>query len=216
MKKALLLVAAPIVLWSCSESKTSAPTTEAPKDSTATTATEPAHTMPDSATAMKNWEAYATPGTMQQLLASRTGEWTGECTMWMSPDAPPMKSKTSAVSKMILGGRYIESVHTGDMMGMPFEGKSITAYDNARKVFQSTWIDNMGTGIMIMEGTWDEATHALTMTGKMVMGEMGDGSMGDFKEVVRMEDADHEIMEMYKVENGKEIKTMEIHSERKK
>lgn len=215
MKKAILLFAAPLLMWSCAENKPAAPV-EATKDTTVAEAAAPAKAAPDSATAMKNWEAYATPGPMQQLLASRSGEWVGACTMWMSPDAPPMQSKTGAVNKMVLGGRYMESTHSGDMMGMAFEGKSITAYDNARKVFQSTWIDNMGTGIMLMEGTYDEASHALTMTGKMVMADYGDGSMGDFKQIIRMPDADHEIMEMYKVENGKDIKTMEIRSERKK
>lgn len=216
MKKSLLLLAAPLILWSCGDNKPATPSTEVAKDTTAAAApNEASKPMPDSATAMKNWETYATPGAMQQLLAQWNGEWNGECTMWM-PDGSTMKSKAKAVNKMILGGRYMESVHSGDMMGMPFEGRSITAYDNARKVFQSTWIDNMGTGIMIMEGSWDEATHALTMSGKMVMGEMGDGSMADFKQVIRLEDADHEVMEMYKVEGGKETKTMEIRSEKKK
>jgi hypothetical protein len=35
---------------------------------------------------------------------------------------------------------------------MPFEGISTLGYDNAKKTFFSTWIDNMGTGMMVMEG----------------------------------------------------------------
>lgn len=214
----LLLCATAALLSSCSDN--TKPGAAAEKSDSVTVekdAPAPARVKPDSATQMKNWEAYATPGEMHKLLASWDGSWTGESTMWMSPDAPPLKSTVMATYKTILGGRYSEGVHTGNMMGMAFEGRSMTAYDNARKVFLSTWIDNMGTGVMYMEGTWDEATKTLTSKGKMVMPEMGDGSECNVKEIIRMEDADHQVMEMYIVdESGKETKTMEIHSTRKK
>lgn len=57
---------------------------------------------------------------------------------------------------MILGGRYQQSMHTGSFNGMPFEGISLVGYDNTKKVFMSSWADNMGTGSMYMEGTWDQ------------------------------------------------------------
>src|SRR5829696_2729001 len=60
----------------------------------------------DSATAEKAWMTYMTPGTSHQLLAKADGQWTGEMTMWMAPDAPPMKSTTTNTNKMIMGGRY--------------------------------------------------------------------------------------------------------------
>ena len=108
-----------------------------------------------------------TPGSSHQLLAKAEGEWTGEMTMWMAPDAPPMKSTVTNTNKMIMGGRYQVSTHKGDFMGQPFEGISTTGYDNAKKVFISNWVDNMGTGMMNMEGTWDEATKTMSMKGKI-------------------------------------------------
>ncbi|MDB5246227.1 MAG: hypothetical protein JWQ40_621 [Segetibacter sp.] len=44
---------------------------------------------------------------------------------------------------MIIGGRYQESLHPGTFSVMPLEGKSIVGYDNAKKVFVSSWIENM-------------------------------------------------------------------------
>jgi hypothetical protein len=32
-----------------------------------------------------------------------------------------------------------------------------------KKMFSSSWVDNMGTGIMNMEGTWDEATKSIIL-----------------------------------------------------
>ena len=78
------------------------------------------------------------------------GEWNEEVTMWMAPGAPPTVSKATAKNEMIMGGRYQLSKSTGTMMGMPFEGMSTVGYDNAKKQFTSTWIDNFGTGTMAL------------------------------------------------------------------
>ncbi|MDB5210043.1 MAG: hypothetical protein JWQ30_870, partial [Sediminibacterium sp.] len=113
---------------------------------TATTAKSDEWVPVDSATAMKTMMEAGTPGKEQAMLAKSNGVWKAETTMWMSPDAPPMKSNGTATNKMIMGGRYQQMAFKGDMMGQPFEGLGTTGYDNARKVWTSTWIDNMGTG----------------------------------------------------------------------
>lgn len=170
--------------------------------------------MPDSATMMKNWMEYMTPGKEHKMMASWSGTWTGDITMWMAPGAPPSKSKGIAVHKMVLGGRYQQGVHKGSFMGTPFEGYSTLAYDKAKKVFISTWIDNMGTGVMTLEGPWDEATKSITLTGKMV--DPGTGQEIPVREVFIIKDKNNQVMEMYaQGPDGSEFKTMEIKSKRK-
>ncbi|MGZ5191427.1 MAG: DUF1579 domain-containing protein [Flavisolibacter sp.] len=173
---------------------------------------------PDSATAMKNWMNYMTPGKEHELLAAANGSWVGEVTMWMEPDKPPMKSTTTTTNNMLLGNRYQQSVHKGDMMGMPFEGISTVAFDNHKKVFITSWIDNMGTGVMTAEGPWDEATKSITFKGKMVDPTLGNGKECDFREVFTIIDNDNQKMEMYAPDpkTGKEFKNMEIKMTRKK
>ena len=170
----------------------------------------------DSATAMKTMMEVATPGKEHEMLAKSTGTWKAETTMWMAPDAPPMKSNGVATTKMILGGRYQQMVFKGDMMGAPFEGIGTSGYDIARKVWTSTWIDNMGTGIMNMDGTWDEATKSLTSTGKMLC--PANGKMCEMKEVLKIVDDNTQIMEMYgpDMQTGKQYKNMEIKLTRSK
>ncbi len=173
-------------------------------------------TMPDSATMMKNWMAYMTPGDMHAMIAKSNGTWDGETTMWMAPDAPPTISKSVAVNKMVLGGRYQVSEHKGEFSGMPFEGMATLAFDNTKKVFISTWIDNMGSGIMKLEGPWDAASKSITLTGKVVDCMMGGET--NMREVFKMVDDDHQVLEMYSATpDGKgEFKTMEIKYTRKK
>jgi hypothetical protein len=194
--------------------KTTTTTTEPEKKEEPTTASTPT-AMPDSATMAKNWQTYMTPGDVHKMMASWNGTWNGEVTMWMAPDAPPQTSKCMTVNKMAMGGRYQISTNTGNMMGMPFEGMGTMGYDNFKKTFSSTWIDNMGTGVMKLEGPWDEATKSITLKGKsmdpMMMKEV------DVWEKFTVVDDNTQMMEMYgSGSDGKDFKTMEIKLTRKK
>jgi Protein of unknown function (DUF1579) len=169
----------------------------------------------DKAAQEKAWKEYMTPGTMQKMLAMYDGKWTAETTMWMDPKAPPTKSNGTCVNKMIMGGRYQESTFSGTMMNMPFEGKATTGYDNATKKFVSTWIDNMGTGIMYMEGAYDAKSKTMELYGKCT--DPMTGNEMKTREVMTFTDANHQKMEMYMtMPDGSEMKNMEVNYTRAK
>jgi hypothetical protein len=157
-----------------------------------------------------------TPVEMQKMIASWDGKWNAEINMWMSPDAPPVKSNGTTVNKTVLGGRYQESVHNSNMMGMPFEGHGTLGYDNAKKVIESSWIDNFGTGVMKMTGAWDAATKSVTLKGTCV--DPSSGKDCEMKEVFKVIDDNTHIMEMYgpSPKDGKEMKMMEMKFTRSK
>lgn len=158
---------------------------------------------------MKAWAAYMTPGDMHKMLAKDDGEWTGDITMWMEPGKEPTKSTGTMINKMIMGGRYQESTVSGQMMGQPMEGKGITAYNNSSKQFETTWIDNMGTGIMKLTGTYDPATKSITYTGTQLDPMMN--KEVSIKQVLKFIDDKHQVMEMYMPgPDGKNYKGMEI------
>jgi hypothetical protein len=162
---------------------------------------------------MKAMMAYSTPGEIHKMLSKSVGSWTANITMWTQPGASPMTSTAEANSEMILGGRYLEAKNTGNYMGMPFEGISITGYDNAKKMFVNTWIDNMGTGMMSMTGPWDPATQSIRLSGTMV--DPVSGKDIAVREVVKIVDDNTQVMEMYSVLDGKDFKNMEIKYQRK-
>lgn len=163
----------------------------------------------DSATAMKNWQMYATPGDAHKMMASWDGTWNAEVTSWEKPGAAPHTSKGKQVNKTVFNGLYQKSTFSGDMMGMPFQGESTTAYDNHKKVFVSSWIDNMGSGIMHMEGPWDEASKTMTLNGKMVNPATGEECA--YRQTMKIVDDKNHVMEMFGPDTeGKEFKVMEI------
>lgn len=154
------------------------------------------------------------PGEMHKMMSLWNGTWTGEVTMWIAPDAQPVKSNATVVNKMVLGNRYQQSSFKGTYQGKPFEGIGTLAYDNSRKLFLSTWIDNTSTGMMTAEGPWDPASKSITFKG--TMSDPATGKLLDTKEIFKPIDNNYQVMEMYAIApDGKEFKTMEIKYTRK-
>src|SRR2546426_65654 len=107
---------------------------------------------PKQQAAMQAWMDYSTPGQAQKMMAQSAGDWKAEVTEYMDPTQPPMKSTATVHNEMIMGGRYLTTHYTGNMMGMPFDGMGTIGFNNGTQKYCSTWIDNMGTGIGYMEG----------------------------------------------------------------
>lgn len=153
-----------------------------------------------------------------KLLGELVGTWNYTVRMWMNPDpsAKPEEYKGTAVRKSMMDGRFYVLDVTGKMMmpgadGKPkevtFKGMGLEGYDNVKKKFVGTWVDNMGTGIMTSEGDYDAATKTMTFTGEY---EAIPGMKTKIRETVKMIDKDHHTFEWYEDRGGKEAKTMEI------
>lgn len=168
----------------------------------------------DSAAVQKAWREYMTPSKVHEMLAEETGKWDNKMTFWMGPDAPPQTENSVSTIKMIMGDRYQETMYDGNMMGMPFTGRGLLAYDNATEEFITTWIDNMGTGIMVLRGKHDKDNKTTTMTGEMV--DPITKKNIAVREVYTIVDENTRKMEMYHDRgDGNEYKSMEIIMTRK-
>ena len=159
-----------------------------------------------------------------KMLIESVGTWSYTVKMWMNPDpnAKPEESKGTAVRKAIMDGRYVVMDVTGKME-MPgadgkkkqvtFKGMGLEGYDNVKKKFVGTWMDNMGTGIMMSEGDYDSATKTFTYNSEV---EMGTGMKTKVREAFKMTDMDHMVLSGMKIAGASKPKTMEISDTRKK
>jgi hypothetical protein len=159
-----------------------------------------------------------------KLLSSLDGNWNFSIKMWMNPDpsAPPQESKGTATRKSVMGGRYVMMDVTGKMLmpgadgkmkDMQFKGMGLEGYDNVKKKFVASWVDNMGTGIEFSEGTYDPATKSFTYTMEM---EPMPGMKSQVREVIKIADNNHMMLDWYENQGGGEKKTMEINYTRGK
>jgi hypothetical protein len=162
---------------------------------------------------MEMYQKLATPGEPHKLFATLAGSWTTKTKSWMEPGKPPTESTGSAEMKMLLDGRFLQQEFTGEMMGQPFSGVGVNAYDNLRKRYVTAWIDTMGTGIFQMEGTASADGKTITLKGQHA--ELGGGHM-THRAVWKIVDSNTQTFDMYGThQGGKEMKMMEIAYTRK-
>ena len=157
---------------------------------------------------MAKWQAYATPGKHHEVLSPLVGTWSHIVKWWMKPGTEPEVSKGSSETKWVMGGRFLQHLATGVSMGQPFEGMGLTGFDNKKRKYQTIWMDNMGTGMMIGEGTYNEKQQTLTDQGHFtdpMIGQRG------YRGVITFVDEKHHRYEMFGLDNtGKEFRMMEI------
>ena len=156
---------------------------------------------------MKMYEKLNMPGPEHARFKDAVGTWKTESKMWMGPGEPTVSTGTSRM-ELLFGGRYLKEDYHCSSPEMPFKGLGLHGYDNHKKKYVSVWLDSLSTGIMMMEGAYDEATKTATM-----MGEYDDPFMGQFKakSTIRELSKDRRLFEMYRIgADGKERKDMEI------
>jgi hypothetical protein len=162
---------------------------------------------------MELWKQLGTPGKPHKLFATLAGSWTTTTKEWMEPVKPAMESSGTAEMKMLLDGRFLYQEFTGQMMGQPFNGIGIDAYDNMTKKYVTAWMDSMGTGIFLMEGTASADGKTITLRGSHP--EPGGGKM-THRAVWKIIDANNQTFDMYGAHHGqKEMKVLEITYQRK-
>jgi hypothetical protein len=148
----------------------------------------------------------------EQLKQHLAGTWNADVTAYWGPQ--PEKSTGTMTSEPMMGGRYIHAMYKGTAMGQPFEGASITGYDNTKKKYFNVWVDSMSTGVMTCEGDYDSSSKTYTFTGETVG---PDGKMCNIREVVKVDSNDKHTFTMFGPGmDGKEMKMMEIVYTRKK
>jgi hypothetical protein len=165
---------------------------------------------------MKKWMEVATPGEAHKRLESFVGKWDTVMRMWWEgPGKPPAESKGTSEIKWILDGRFLLEESSAQMMGMPYRGMSITGYDNFKKKYVVSYIDNMGTAIFTGEGKFDMANKTLTSFGKADEPLTGEHDK-TVKYVMRLLGKDKYVFEFFdEVGSPNEFKAVEITYTRK-
>lgn len=154
-------------------------------------------------------EEAAKPAKEHSLLKETVGKWKVAYKMWLDPSKPPLEGKSRSTIKMILGGLFAEEHNVGTMMGQRFEGQGLFGFDKMKGKFVSMWSENMSTSIMMMEGTYDEATKTLSFSGDYI--DPMDKKSKTMKMTIKMEGRDKSTHEFWNPgPDGKPYKAMEF------
>ncbi len=125
----------------------------------------------DRADLMQKWTQFALPGEHHDRFEFHAGKWDSTYTIWLEgSDRPPVIGKTVVSSKLIFGGRFLETrmrgttqmEFNGEKRELPIEGIGYLGYDNFKEKYVHFWIDSGGTGIYYSEGTSDKSGKVTT------------------------------------------------------
>jgi hypothetical protein len=146
------------------------------------------------------------PTAEHQKLMAGVGTWDAVVEM-MGEDGKPTTNK--GVSEITsIGGFWLVDDFKSSMGDVPFHGHGTMGYDPAKGKYVGTWIDSWSTSVMVMEGTYDAAKKAMTMSG---MGQGMDGKPVMHRMVTTEKDANTRVFEMFVPgPDGKEMKVMTI------
>ncbi|NNM26687.1 MAG: DUF1579 domain-containing protein [Phycisphaerales bacterium] len=157
------------------------------------------HQRPDMNEMWESWMKLAQPGAEHARMAKQAGTWSQENTHWMYPGADPSVSHSTATIKPILGGRFMMETSKGTFsiqgQDFPFEGFGLFGYDRLKEKHVYAWADNMGTMIMIGEGTADPTGNVITYYSEFP-NPMGEGTVR-MKSVSHISGDDKATFEMY-------------------
>lgn len=162
---------------------------------------------------MAKYMQLAAPGEGHAKLKPLAGKWNFVTKYKMSPEAPWNESKGKAEFKWIMGDRFLVQDIKGDpdpnMGGMAFEGHGMMGYDNVTKKYWGTWLDNMGTGVMVSEGTADGSGKVFTYNSEYSCPMKGAETTA--KTVLKIEGDDKVVYTMFdKAPDGKEFANLEV------
>lgn len=159
----------------------------------------------------------AEPGKEHEWLAQLVGEWEYEGEAIMDPDKPAQRF-TGTESVRSVGDLWVVGEGT---VPMPDGGEGRTVitlgYDPQKGRFVGTFIGSMMTHMWVYDGELDEEADVLTLhTEGPDMGPGSEGGMVPYKDVVRLESADHRVLTSHRQgDDGEWHQFMESHYRRK-
>ena len=146
-------------------------------------------------------------------LTKYTGDWKANYIMWMDTSSASMSFQLSAHNEMKMNNLFFTSYYTGTVMDMAYEAVSTIAYDLQKGKFETTWMDNMNSGINYMEGKGSAESKNIEFHGSSC--DQMAARAAEMRQVLSFTDATHLKIEMFSTMNGKERKTIEINLTKK-
>jgi len=87
------------------------------------------------------------PGEAHKRLEPLVGTFDVKVRAWIDPSEPPIESMAVAVSKWVLGNRYIQTMVSGFALGEPWSAIGYAGFDNIAKKYVATYMDSGSTGM---------------------------------------------------------------------
>jgi hypothetical protein len=177
---------------------------------------EDAKSLPSPEAVLKAIGEAGQPGPEHKKLEPLVGDWAFTLKFWTDPSQPPAELTGTINRKWIMGGRFVQETASGQcsVTGKTFEGMGLWGYHHGEKKFTSV----KACGLC---GTASSSLSTLDATGKKFQCATEEccplsGERISGRDETIIENNDRIVTNVYKTFDGKEVKTMEFVSIRKK
>jgi len=170
---------------------------------------------PGSASLVKAMTNAMEPGEAQKKLDFLVGTFDVKIRTWVDPSKPPYESTATSIATWVLGGRYVQQMLAGNIMGEPWSGMGYAGYDNVAKKYVATYMDSGSTGMEWFSGAVSPDGKLAKLTATMTDDSTGKPVKVEMRLSVEA-NGDH-VTEMWQAGPGdKMVKIMELQYARKK
>ena len=146
------------------------------------------------------------PNEHHRHLKQMVGTWDVKSKFHMVP-GQIIEMNGVEVAKMQPGGFWLISDFSGKFMGEPFHGHGVLGYEAHKKEYVGTWVDSIGSVLVISKGTCSKDGKVTTMIGKS-FNPMEKREV-TYKQVTEIKDANTKTFHMYDVQGKNEKLIME-------
>ena len=156
---------------------------------------------------MPKWLSRGLPGRGHAVLAPLVGTWRVQMsfygTLGRRPDQPPLVTEDLVSRRQwVAGGRYIEDTMEGTLNGSPVWRKGWLGFSTMDRRYEWVTIDPVNTTMMYFTGAPNsEGQTPITMSGVFtdqgVAGEETVGKSVGMRTVIKIENADRNVFELY-------------------
>ena len=115
--------------------------------------------------ALQQWMASAAPVAQHVQLQQMAGRWRIHQRDWRSSQTPWNDATGIATWRPVLGGRFIEQELVTTLGGHPYHGLGLIGFDREAGKYVGAWMDDFGTSLLPLEGSWDAASRTLNLKG---------------------------------------------------
>lgn len=159
---------------------------------------------------MKAMEAAGQVTENHKALDYLAGEWNTKTRFWMSAKDKPQESTGKSRFESVFDGKFMKETVEGTAMGRPFQGMAIMGYDNTKKKYVTTWIDNMSTSTFRFEGDSPDMGKTINTSSEFVCPMTGQNKQ--IRATLKKVSKNKVQYEHYEKDpaTGKEFKAMEV------
>ena len=167
-----------------------------------------------SASALPGWLSRGLPSRGHAAMAPLVGTWRVQMsfygTLGRSADQPPLVTRDLISRRQwVAGGRYIEDLMEGTLDGSPVWRKGWLGYSNMDRRYEWVTIDPVNTTMMRYEGAPNSGDQVpISMSGVFTdQGVAGEDTVGrpvGMRTVIRIENEDRNVIELYFTRPGQQ------------